>query len=134
MFGEIFSRRVFIGKKTFWQWMAVRLALTIAKHSAIQNPTFAPISSMLTITKNTLSLSFKTCLQELPRNSFKSQPCILCIAQVSFANLERVEVLGLPGSEGELRVRGDKTVPATSDANLFVARLGLSFIGFMQNC
>ena len=76
MFGEIFSRRVFIGKKTCWQWLAVRLALTIAKHSAIQNPTFAPISSMLTITKNTLSLSFKTCFQELPRNSFISQPCI----------------------------------------------------------
>ena len=76
MFGEIFSRRVFIGKKTFWQWMAVRLALTMAKHSAIQNPTFAPISSMLPISKNTLSLSFKTCLQELPRNSFISQPCI----------------------------------------------------------
>ena len=56
------------------------------------------------------------------------------LTQVSFANLERVEVLGLPGSEGELRVRGDKTVTATSDANLFVARLGLSFIGFMQNC
>ena len=60
-------------------------------------------------------------------------PCILCIAQVSFANLERVEVLGLPGSEGELRVRGDKTVPATSNATLFVARLEISLIGFMQN-
>ena len=31
-------------------------------------------------------------------------------AQVSFANLEKVEVLGLPGGLGELRVRGDKTV------------------------
>ena len=60
-------------------------------------------------------------------------PCILCIAQVSFANLERVEVLGLPGSEGELRVRGDKTVTTTSDANLFVAWLEISLIGFMQN-
>ena len=52
---------------------------------------------------------------------------------MSFANLERVEVLGLPGSEGELRVRGDKTVTTTSDANLFVAWLEISFIGFMQS-
>ena len=64
---------------------------------------------------------------------FVCLPCILCIAQVSFANLERVEVLGLPGSEGELRVRGDKTVTTTSDANLFVAWLEISLIGFMQN-
>ena len=52
---------------------------------------------------------------------------------MSFANLERVEVLGLPGSEGELRVRGDKTVPAISDANLFFARREMSLIEFMQN-
>ena len=32
---------------------------------------------------------------------------------MSFANLEKVEVLGLPGVEGELRVRGDKTVTIT---------------------
>ena len=51
---------------------------------------------------------------------------------MSFANLERVEVLGLPGSEGELRVRGDKTVTTTSDANLFVAWLEISLIGFIQ--
>ena len=33
---------------------------------------------------------------------------------MSFANLEKVEVLGLPGVEGELRVRGDKTVTITN--------------------
>ena len=37
---------------------------------------------------------------------------------MNFANLEKVEVLGLPGVEGELRVRGDKTVSTLHNHNL----------------
>ena len=42
--------------------------------------------------------------------------------QVNFVNLEKVEVLGLPGGEGELRVRGDKTVRSHNPLKLTGSR------------
>ena len=42
--------------------------------------------------------------------------------QVNFVNLEKVEVLALPGGEGELRVRGDKTVRSHNPLKLTGSR------------
>ena len=50
----------------------------------------------------------------LPEVVPQSNWLIFSFFQVNFANLEKVEVLGLPGVEGVLRVRGDKTVTTTT--------------------